>query len=56
MSEIMTMKPRLHLIFSNDNKFGVRNLFAGIVLLGTRKTGQMGDSVVKISKPHLSYS
>jgi transposase-like protein len=26
------------------------------VLLGTRKTGQMCDSVVKISKPYLSYS
>jgi hypothetical protein len=28
----------------------------GIVLLGTRKTGQMCHSVVKISKPYLSYS
>jgi hypothetical protein len=26
------------------------------VLLGTRKTGQMCHSVVKISKPYLSYS
>jgi hypothetical protein len=31
MSEIMTIKPRLHFIFPNDSKFGVRNLFAGIV-------------------------
>jgi hypothetical protein len=31
MSEIMTIKPRLHFIFPNESKFGVRNLFAGIV-------------------------
>jgi hypothetical protein len=31
MSEIMTMKPRPHFIFPKDSKFGVRNLFAGIV-------------------------
>jgi hypothetical protein len=27
-----------------------------VILLGTRKTGQMCHSVVKISKPYLSYS
>jgi hypothetical protein len=32
MSEIMTIKPRLHFIVPNDSKFGVGNLFAGIVL------------------------
>jgi hypothetical protein len=31
MSEIMTIKPTLHFIFTNESKFGVRNLFAGIV-------------------------
>jgi hypothetical protein len=31
MSEIMTIKPGLHFIFPNDSKFGVRNLFSGIV-------------------------
>jgi hypothetical protein len=31
MSEIVTIKPRLHFLFPNDGKFGVRNLFAGIV-------------------------
>jgi hypothetical protein len=25
MSEIITIKPRLHFIFPNDSKFGVRN-------------------------------
>jgi hypothetical protein len=35
MSEIMTIKPRLHFIFPNDSKFGVRNLFAAIVILNT---------------------
>jgi hypothetical protein len=31
MSEIMTIKARLHFIIPKDNKFGVRNLFAGKV-------------------------
>jgi hypothetical protein len=32
MSLIITIKPRLHFIFPNDSKFGVRNLFAAIVI------------------------
>jgi hypothetical protein len=31
MSEIMTIKPRLHFIFQNDSKLDGRNLFADIV-------------------------
>jgi hypothetical protein len=40
MSEIMTMKPRLHFIFLNNSRFGVRNLFAGIVQLRPRNFGR----------------
>jgi hypothetical protein len=38
MPKIMTIKPRLHFIFQNDSNFAVRNLFAGIVLLGLSGT------------------
>jgi hypothetical protein len=36
----MIIKPRLHFIFQNDSLFAVRNLFAGIVLLGTKYFGR----------------
>jgi hypothetical protein len=43
----------LKILESNKNLY---NQLSPLILLGTRKTGQMCDSVVKISKPYLSYS
>jgi hypothetical protein len=60
---LRTRKNRKHVKQNTWNKERIkrimkprRSITEKIVLLGTRKTGQMCHSVVKISKPYLSYS
>jgi hypothetical protein len=60
---LRTRKNRKHVKQNTWNKERIkrimkprRSITEKIVLLETRKTGQMCHSVVKISKPYLSYS